>query len=209
MWVALAGQTGAGKSTLAALLNRGLDPTDGAVLVDGYNIREVSLSSLRAQVVVLPSDPVIFAGTPRSNVRFGSPTATDADVRQALWIAAALDFAKDLPGGIDGPIGERGQSLSGGQRQRIALARAVLSQPRLLVLDGGLSQLDPLTEQLVLDRLAASLGNTTVLMIGPRRGGSRRWDHLFELKNGHLVSQDDALSRTGHAALTSSQEPCR
>jgi ATP-binding cassette subfamily B protein len=184
--VALAGDTGSGKSTLAALLTRAYEPTAGRILLDDRDLAGLTLASVRAAVVVVPADPVLFAGTVRDNVTFGAPDATDAEVQDALWAAAALDFAEGLPDGLDTVIGERGLTLSGGQRQRVALARALLCRPRVLVLDDALSQLDAVTEATVLDRLPDAVGTATVLFVTGRGSRTHFADRVVRLDGGRI-----------------------
>src|SRR5206468_4132675 len=138
--VAIVGATGSGKSTLAALVPRLYDVTAGQVTLDGHDVRDLTLASLRRHVAMAFEDPVLFSMSVRENLTLGRPDAGEDDIRAAIELAQA-DFVDDLPWGLETRIGEQGLSLSGGQRQRLALARAVLSQPRVLVLDDPLSAL--------------------------------------------------------------------
>ena len=133
--VAFVGQTGAGKSTLAKLITRFYDPTEGRVLIDGHDLSEVTLDSLRRQLGVVPQEPFLFAGSLRYNIAFACPDATDDEVWQAVRAVGLTDVVEQMPDGLDTVVHERGQSLSSGERQLIALARAFLAHPRVLVLD--------------------------------------------------------------------------
>ena len=179
--VALVGDSGSGKSTLAALLSRAYDPTSGRVLVDGHDVTTLTLGSLREAVTVVPAEPVLFAATLRENVTLGAPDASDDDIRRALWACAALNFVRALPDGLDTVLGERGTTLSGGQRQRVVLARALLSRPRVLVLDDALCQLDALTEATVLDRLGTALRDVSVVVMAGRRSSTRFTNRVIML----------------------------
>ena len=150
--LALVGATGSGKTTLTSLVPRLYDVTGGRITIDGHDVRDLTLQSLRSAVASAFDDPTLFSMSARENITLGRPDATDADVQQALEIAQAT-FANDLPWGLDTRVGEQGMSLSGGQRQRLALARAVLARPAVLVLDDTLSALDVHTEALVEEAL--------------------------------------------------------
>jgi subfamily B ATP-binding cassette protein MsbA len=147
--VALVGPSGAGKTTVASLLPRFWDVEDGAILLDGIDIRDLRLQHLREAVGVVPQEPTLFSGTIRENIAYGRPDAADRDIEHASRVANAHDFIVALPGGYDAKVGERGVKLSGGQRQRIAIARAVLKDPAVLVLDEATSSLDTESERLV------------------------------------------------------------
>ena len=151
--LALVGSTGSGKSVLTALLSRLYDVTEGAIRIDGTDIRELSLPALRQAVATAFEDPTLFSMSVAENLRLGRPDATDAQLAQAIDIAAA-QFVYELPFGLDTRIGEQGMSLSGGQRQRLSLARAILAAPKILVLDDTLSALDVHTEAVVEERCA-------------------------------------------------------
>jgi ATP-binding cassette subfamily B protein len=196
--VALVGDSGSGKSTLAALLTRAIDPASGRVRVDGYETAGLTLASLRATVVVVPADPVLFAATVRHNLTLGVQKATDLQIRSALHTCAALGFADRLPDGLDTMLDHRGVTLSGGQRQRIALARALLARPRVLVLDNALAQLDALTEATVLDRLAERLDGTSVLILAGRHANLRLASRVLTLDAGRLATPA-RHARTAHA----------
>jgi ATP-binding cassette subfamily B protein len=165
--VALVGPTGSGKTTVAALVPRLYDVTEGRVTIDGVDVRDVELRSLRAQIGMAFEDPILFSASVHENLVMGRPITSDEDVRQALRIAQA-DFVWDLPWGLETRVGEQGYSLSGGQRQRLALARAVMGAPRVLVLDDPLSAVDVHTEQEIEEALASVLSGVTALLVAHR-----------------------------------------
>jgi ATP-binding cassette subfamily B multidrug efflux pump len=186
--VAILGTTGSGKSTLVNLLPRFYDATGGAVRLDGHDVRDVTLSSLRAQIGTVLQEARLFSGTVRDNVAFGKPDATDEEVRQAATAAQADDFVRGLSDGYETVIGERGVGLSGGQRQRIAIARALLVDPRLLILDDSTSAVDAETEaaiQETLDRLMREK-HRTVFVIAQRVSTVRDADLILVLDEGTI-----------------------
>jgi ATP-binding cassette subfamily B protein len=185
--VAIVGATGSGKSVLTALPSRLHDVTSGRITLDGIDIRDLSLTSLRREVATAFEDPVLFSMSVRENLSLGRPDASDADIEAALELAQAT-FVNDLPWGLDTRIGEQGLSLSGGQRQRIALARAVVAQPTVLVLDDPLSALDVHTEALVERALAAVLGETTGLIVVHRPSTVALADRVALLIDGTFAA---------------------
>ena len=185
--VAIVGATGSGKTTMAALPSRLFDVTSGRITLDGEDIRDVRLGSLRQQVATVFEDPVLFSMSVRENVLLGRPDASDADIEAALAVAQA-GFVHELPWGLDTRIGEEGMSLSGGQRQRLALARAVVARPAVLVLDDPLSALDVHTEALVEQALASVLADTTALLVVHRPSTVALADRVALLENGTLVA---------------------
>ena len=185
--VAIVGPTGSGKSTLAALLPRLHDPTSGRVTLDGLDLRDLTLSSLRAQIGFAFEEATLFSASVRENLRIGLPDATDTDIDDALEIARA-HFVHDLPWGLDTRIGEQGMSLSGGQRQRLALARAVIARPRILVLDDPLSALDVHTEAEVESRLRPLLADRTALIVVHRPSTIALADRAALLIDGRMVA---------------------
>jgi ATP-binding cassette subfamily B protein len=185
--VAIVGATGSGKSVLTSLPSRLHDVTGGRITLDGIDIRDLSLSSLRREVATAFEDPVLFSMSVRENLVLGRPDATDAEVQSALELAQA-GFALDLPWGLDTRIGEQGLSLSGGQRQRLALARAVVAQPSVLVLDDPLSALDVHTEALVEAALSAMLGDTTGLLVVHRPSTVALADRVALLEDGRFTA---------------------
>jgi ATP-binding cassette subfamily B protein len=185
--LALVGPTGSGKSTLAMLLARLHDPTAGRVTVDGHDLRDVTLASLRGQVSVAFEEATLFSASVRENLRIGRPDATEADIEEALDVARA-GFAHRLPWGLDTRIGEQGMTLSGGQRQRLALARAVIAKPRILVLDDPLSALDVHTEAEVEARLRPLLADRTALVVVHRPSTIALADRAALLIDGRIVA---------------------
>ena len=185
--IAIVGATGSGKTTLATLLTRLYDPTEGRITLDGHDLRDIKVTSLRRHVAFAFEEPTLFSASVRENLLMGRPEATDDEVRAALSVAQA-DFALDLPWGLDTRIGEQGLSLSGGQRQRLALARAIIGRPRLLVLDDPLSALDVHTESLVQDALRPLLGDCTVFLVVHRPSTVALADRAALLDGGRIVA---------------------
>ena len=189
--VALLGTTGSGKSTLINLLPRFYDVTGGAVLLDGRDVREVTLSSLRSQLGVVLQDALLFSGTVRENIAYGRPDATPEQIEAAAQAAQAAEFIAAMPQGYDTVVGERGVGLSGGQRQRLAIARALLTDPRLLILDDSTSAVDAATEaalQRALDTLMRG-EHRTALVIAQRISTVRDADLILVLDEGRVVAQ--------------------
>ncbi|ETK36490.1 ABC transporter ATP-binding protein [Microbispora sp. ATCC PTA-5024] len=194
--VAVVGATGSGKTTLTALVPRLCDVTDGRVTIDGHDVRDLSLTSLRSVVATAFEEPTLFSMSVRENLALGHRDAGDAEIREALEIAQAT-FAYDLPWGLDTRIGEQGMSLSGGQRQRLALARAILGKPRVLVLDDTLSALDVETEALVEEALRRVLADATGLVVAHRASTVLLADRVALLRDGtvsHVGRHADLLS---------------
>ncbi len=203
--VALVGPTGAGKSTLAKLANRFYDPTGGRVLVDGVDLREVTLRSLRRQVGVVPQEPFLFAGSIRTNLSFGRPDATAAEVDEAIDLVGLRELVDRLPEGLDTPVHERGQTLSAGERQQLALARAFLARPRVLILDEATSSLDLQSEIVVERALDALLEGRSAILIAHRLTTAQRADRIAVVDHGGIVevgSPAELLARDGaYAAM--------
>jgi ATP-binding cassette subfamily B protein len=186
-FIGVVGQSGSGKSTLMKLLPRLYSPTKGRILVDRYDIDKVELYSLRRQIGIVPQDPLLFSGTISENIALTNPEASSDAIVKAARIAAAHDFIMELPNGYSTSVGERGASLSGGQRQRIAIARTLLSNPRLLVMDEATSALDYDTERQVCDNLRESLKDSSVFYITHRLSTIRRADQIVMMHQGAIV----------------------
>jgi ABC-type multidrug transport system fused ATPase/permease subunit len=193
--VALVGASGAGKSTVAALIGRLYDPTHGRIALDGRDLRELDPAWLRAQIGVVPQEPVLFSASIEENVKYGRPGASHEDVVAACRAAHADAFVRAFPDGYATKVGERGQQLSGGQRQRIAIARAVLKDPRILLLDEATSALDAESEALVQDALEKLMRGRTALVIAHRLSTVARADRVVVLEGGRVVESG------AHAAL--------
>jgi ATP-binding cassette subfamily B protein len=185
--VAFVGPTGAGKSTLAKLVTRFYDPTIGRVLIDGHDLRDVTMVSLRSQLGVVPQEPFLFAGTIGDNIAFARPTATDAEIGEAVDRVGLSDVIGRMPEGIDTVVHERGQTLSSGERQLIALARAFLAHPRVLVLDEATSNLDLQSETKIELALDALLENRTAILIAHRLSTAMRADRIVVVDEGRIL----------------------
>lgn len=186
--VALLGTTGSGKSSIINLLPRFYDVTAGRILVDGRDIREVTLASLREQIGIVMQDTTLFAATVRENIAFGRPGASEEEIIAAARAASAHDFIVALPQQYDTPVGERGVTLSGGQKQRIAIARALLKDPRILILDDATSSVDTETEALIQEALARLMQGRTSFIIAQRLSTIRRADLVLVLENGRIAA---------------------
>jgi ABC-type multidrug transport system fused ATPase/permease subunit len=187
--VALVGATGAGKSTMAKLIARFYDPTSGAVLVDGHDLREVASSSLRSQMGIVPQEAFLFSGTVAENIAFGRPDATPEQIRAAAAAVGAEEFIADLPNGYDTEIGERGTQLSAGQRQLIAFARALIADPRILVLDEATSNVDLHSEARIEQGLRRLLAGRTSIVIAHRLSTIRQAGRIVVLEHGKIAEQ--------------------
>nr|MDQ6916091.1 ABC transporter ATP-binding protein/permease [Actinomycetota bacterium] len=187
--VALVGATGAGKSTLAKLVARFYDPTAGHVLVDGHDLRDVRAESLRAQLGVVPQESFLFSGSVRDNIAFGRPDATDEEVAAAARAVGADEFVARLPEGYDTEVGERGSHLSGGQRQLVAFARALIADPRILILDEATSNVDVHTESRIEEGLRRLLAGRTAIVIAHRLSTIRRAGMIVVLEHGRIVER--------------------
>jgi ATP-binding cassette subfamily B protein len=197
--VAIVGPSGSGKTTLAMLVPRFYDPTEGAVRIDGYDVRTVKLRSLRRQVGVVFEDSFLFSDSVRANIAYGRPDATDEQIEAAARAAQAHDFILELPRGYDTAIGERGLSLSGGQRQRIALARAILYDPRILILDDATSAIDARIEAEVHEALRGVMAGRTTLLIAHRQSTLHLADRIIVLDGGGVVeagTHDELIARS-------------
>jgi ATP-binding cassette subfamily B protein len=204
--VAIVGPSGSGKSTVAMLVSRFYDPSRGSVRVDGHDVRDVALRSLRHQVGVVFEESFLFSDSVRANIAFGRIDASDEEVVAAAKAAQAHEFIERLPRGYDTVVGERGLTLSGGQRQRVALARAILYNPRVLILDDATSAVDARVEERIHDALRAVMADRTTLLIAHRLSTLHLADRIVVLEDGRVVDQgahDELLARsdTYHALL--------
>ncbi|HSD84583.1 MAG TPA: ABC transporter ATP-binding protein [Anaerolineae bacterium] len=187
--VAILGATGAGKSTLINLVPRFYDTSGGRVLIDGLDVRQIQQDSLLAHIAIVPQDTVLFSGSVRDNIRYGCPTASDEDVIAAAKAAQAHDFISGLPRGYDTHVEERGVNLSGGQKQRLAIARALLTHPRILILDDSTSSVDVETETKIQDALEAQQRQHTRLVVAQRISTVLKADKIVVIDEGRLVAQ--------------------
>jgi ABC-type multidrug transport system fused ATPase/permease subunit len=187
--VALIGHTGSGKTTLASLVPRFYDVTRGRVTVDGADVREVELTSLRREIGIVAQDPFLFSATVRENIAFGAPGATDEDVERAARLAQAHEFIAELPEGYETVIGERGITLSGGQRQRVAIARALIMNPRILILDDATASVDATTEAKIRLGLREAMRGRTTLIIAHRLSTLALADELVVLDQGRIAAR--------------------
>ena len=207
--IALVGPTGSGKSTVISLLPRFYDPTGGRVLIDGQDVRMTRLASLRREIGIVFQETFLFRGTVAENIAYGRPEASREMIMRAARLAAADEFIQNLPLGYDSEIGERGVSLSGGQRQRLAIARAILKQPRILVLDDAMAAVDAHTELRIRRQLSKLMRNRTTLIIAHRLATVRAADRVVVLRDGRIddVGRHDDLARRNafYRALCESQ----
>jgi ATP-binding cassette subfamily B multidrug efflux pump len=207
--VALLGATGSGKTSIINLIPRFYDPSEGEVLIDGYNIRKVCLDSLRSQIGIVLQDTTLFTGTIRDNIAFGRPEASLEEVTAAAKAASAHDFITSFPQGYDTPVSERGTSLSGGQKQRLAIARALLMDPRILILDDSTSSVDTVTEYEIQQTLTNLMKGRTSFVIAQRISTVRNADLILVLEKGQIVAQgqhEDLLENSPiYAEIYSSQ----
>ncbi|MBS7618604.1 ABC transporter ATP-binding protein, partial [Candidatus Bathyarchaeota archaeon] len=198
--IALVGITGSGKSTLIKLIPRFYDPQKGRILMDGYDIRDVKLSSLRKQIGVVHQDIFLFPMSIRENIAYGKPNATYDEIEKASKIARIHDFIMSLPEKYDTVIGERGVTLSGGQRQRLAIARALILNPRILILDDSTSSVDSETEKEICEALKELIKDKTVFIVTQRLSTLKLADRIVVLDDGRVVedgSHDELMAKNG------------
>jgi ATP-binding cassette subfamily B protein len=172
---------------LAKLITRFYDPTEGRVLIDGHDLREVTFASLRSQLGVVPQEPFLFAGTIRDNIAFARPSASSDEVLEAVRVVGLADVVDRLPNGLDSVVHERGQSLSSGERQLLALARAFLAQPRVLVLDEATSNLDLQSETKIEAALDVLLDARTAVLIAHRLSTAKKADRIVVVEGGEII----------------------
>ena len=208
--VAVVGPSGAGKSTLVALLMRFVDPQHGRVLLGGHDLRELPTDQIRSMISLVAQDTYLFGGSVRDNIAMARPEATDSEIESAARVANAHQFITALPDGYDTEIGERGLRLSGGQRQRLAIARAVLADTPILILDEATASVDAETEASIQSALDRLTHDRTTLVIAHRLSTVRHADHIVVLEQGHVHesgTHDDLVARTGrYSQLLSAQE---
>ncbi len=196
--VALIGHTGSGKTTLVSLVPRFYDVTAGRVTVDGVDVRDVKIPSLRHEIAIVAQDPFLFSATVFENIAFGKPGATQEEVEHAARLAQAHEFVAELPDGYETVIGERGITLSGGQRQRLAIARALIMDPRILILDDATASVDATTEAKIRLGLREAMKGRTTIIIAHRLSTISLADELVVLDGGRIVGRgtDEELLRT-------------
>jgi ATP-binding cassette subfamily B protein len=187
--IALIGQTGSGKTTLTSLVPRFYDATTGRVLIDGTDVREVTLTSLRRAVGVISQDPFLFSASVRENITFGAPDLSEEEVEHIARLAQAHEFVAQLPEAYDTVIGERGITLSGGQRQRLAIARALAVDPRILILDDATASVDATTEARIRVGLREAMRNRTTLIIAHRLSTIALADEIVVLDDGRVAAR--------------------
>lgn len=187
--VAFVGQSGVGKTTLLNLLPRFYDPTQGGILLDGHDLRNVKIASLRQHVALVLQENVVLPTSVAENIAYGWPKATLAQVRKAAEMAGAAEFIEKLPGKYDEQVSESGQNLSGGQRQRISIARALLTEAPIIVMDEPTSALDPQHEQLIIETLRRLKGHRTIILVSHRLSTVADCDRIFVMHEGRIVEQ--------------------
>jgi ABC-type cobalamin/Fe3+-siderophores transport system ATPase subunit len=200
-FVGIVGPTGAGKSTIVSMVPRFYDPSNGRVLIDGVDLRDFTLQGLRGQIGFVLQDTVLFRGTVRDNIAYGRPNATDADIVEAAKLANADEFIAKMPDGYHSMVGERGLTLSGGQRQRIGIARAIIRNAPILILDEPTAALDTESEKLVMEALQRLMKGRTVLTIAHRLSTIRDAHKILVLKDGVVAEEARTTSSSPATAL--------
>jgi subfamily B ATP-binding cassette protein MsbA len=198
--VALVGQSGSGKSTIANLITRFYDVNEGRILIDNLDIRDLTTKSLRGQLGIVTQDAILFNDSIKNNLKLGNDNATDEQIVDALKVANAWEFVKDLPNGIETNIGDSGNKLSGGQKQRLSIARAVLKNPPIMVLDEATSALDTESERLVQVALENMMKNRTSIVIAHRLSTIQNADEIIVLNKGEIVEKGkhaELISKNG------------
>ena len=207
--IALVGSSGAGKSTIADLVPRFYDISEGAILLDGNNLKAIDIDSLRGLLGVVTQESILFNDTVSKNIAFANPNAKIEDIKKAAVIANAHDFVMELENGYDTNIGERGSKLSGGQRQRLSIARAVMKNPPILILDEATSALDTESEQLVQNAISNLMRNRTSIVIAHRLSTIQHADEILVVQKGKIIERgkhDELLVKSGvYAKLISMQ----
>jgi ATP-binding cassette subfamily B protein len=201
--VAIVGHTGSGKSTIVQLIPRMIDPTSGSVLFDGRDVREYDPEALRAQMGFVPQETFLFSDTLAGNIAFGVPNASEESIRRAADYAGLGPDVAGFPEGYKTMVGERGVTLSGGQKQRTAIARAILREPAVLILDDALSSVDTLTEESILNALQETMEHRTTILISHRVSTVRHADRIFVIEYGRIAeagTHSELVSRGGYYA---------
>jgi ABC-type multidrug transport system fused ATPase/permease subunit len=201
--VALVGHTGAGKSSVARLISRFYEFQDGELLIDGHDIRQLDLQEYRRHIGVVPQEPFLFSGTVADNVRYGKPEAGEDEIGQAAKRISEGDWLADLPAGLATDVGERGANLSMGQRQLVALARVLLKDPAIFILDEATASVDPFTEMQIQEGLEAVMSDRTAIVIAHRLSTVKHADRILVMDHGRIIEEgthDRLMARGGHYA---------
>jgi ATP-binding cassette subfamily B protein len=186
--VAILGATGSGKTTLVNLIPRFYDATKGRVTIDGLDVRELTLQSIREKIAISLQEPILFSGTVKENIAYGKPDASPQEIETAAKTSQSLEFIESLPNGYENNVGQRGSGLSGGQKQRIAIARALLVKPKILILDDSTSSVDVQTEAKIQESLETLMGKSTIFIIAQRISTVLKADKIIVLDKGTIVA---------------------